>query len=175
MKFQFTYETISPNQLTVKLLMRARKELKDNPECYAFFVLTLGAGLRVAEVPLVRWKDFRNDSLEILSTNPEGSARTIPLDSEIVEEIKDLRPDGANPNEYIVTCVSSTHALRKKRHLPICREAHRKLSRWLRRQGLPPEPIALLRKLYGFKVLSGNGPDSFKRAVAYLGLGEERG
>lgn len=162
-----------PNQLTRVLLIRARNELKNNPEAYAFFILSLGAGLRAVEIPLMRWGDFTDGILNIPSVNLHShstEARSVPVSPEVIEELESLRPDGVNHDDYIVTCVNSTHPLREKRHLPTCREAFKNLTRWLRRQGLPPEPIELLRKLYGFRVLSSDDPDSFKRAAIYLGL-----
>jgi hypothetical protein len=43
----------------------------------------------------------------------------------------------------------------------------------LRQQGLPPQPIVFLRKLYGFRIFSDGQPDGFTRAAIYMGLGEE--
>ena len=176
-KIKITRRT-DPRKLAAEIADLARNDLVNKPECYSFFLLALGLGLRATEIPLIRWCDLSHDSMEVPFADPVRDpelpkTRTVPVEPDVLTDLESLRPEGVNPQDYLVTCVTSTHIVRTQRHLPLCREAFKELTRWLRELGLPPRPIEMLRKLYGFKILSGDEPDSFTRAANFLGLKEE--
>lgn len=139
------------------LKQKARDTLRESePGGYLLFLLCLGAGLRRNEATFLRWEDITDIGVRVTwrsshQTKTTSSGRTIPLNSKLLEEIREYRKS-ATATDYVIpdgeihNRPPTKHGAPKLRAERICR----RLMEWLRENGIVSRnPLHHLRRLCG--------------------------
>jgi len=158
------------------LIAAARTELKPNePETYKVFLLGLFAGMRRAEIDLAEWQmlDWQKGVLKLEETEwlhlkTHDSAGEISIDSEVMAELRQLKPASESP--FIIASVVTWGKGKKKRTRTRqprndsarayyrCEPIFDRLNEWLRSKGIKAnKPLHEMRKEIGALIATEHG------------------
>ncbi len=140
-----------------QLKQSARDTLRGpEPNGYLLFLLCLGAGLRRSEATFLRWEDITDVGVRVTwrssrQVKSNTSARTIPLDPKLLEEIRAFQ-ESAKPTDFVIPDGEIHNRSPVKYGAPQLRaeRACRRLMVWLRANGINMRnPLHHLRRLCG--------------------------
>ncbi len=139
------------------LKQSARETLcKSEPNGYVLFLLCLGAALRRSEATFLRWEDITDVGVRVTWRSSRRvksgtSARTIPLNPKLLEEIRSFKGD-AKATDYVIPDGVIHNRPRTKYGAPQLRAERvcERLMIWLRENGIGVRnPMHHLRRLCG--------------------------
>lgn len=158
------------------LVVAARDELKQQkPQAFAAFLLALCAGLRRAEIDGLEWHmvKLETGTIELQETDwlrlkTPDSAGTIPIDPEIVSELRALKAQSTS--DFVISSErlprNDTRYLRYR-----CESVFAELTTWLLAKGVPgPRPIHTLRKEFGSTIASEHGIFAAAKLLRHTGV-----
>lgn len=153
------------------LVQRASDELEEtHPREWCLFLLALGAGLRVQEISHLKWSEVTQGGISVSSSKghktKSGRGRFVPCGTGLLEQLERYR---GLPGNFVISDGRGRHPANDKVPRVRCSRAARRLSRWLRNNGIPGRnPIHALRKVFGSFVANEHGVFVTSR---YLGHG----
>ena len=139
------------------LKQSARDTLRESESGgYLLFLLCLGAGLRRNEATFLRWEDVTDIGVRVAwrsshHVKSQTSARTIPLNPKLLEEIRAFRRS-AKATDYVIPEGEIHNRPATKNGAPQLRSERvcRRLMVWLRANGISAHnPLHHLRRLCG--------------------------
>jgi integrase len=145
------------------LIAAARNELKaKEPEVYKAFLLGLFAGMRRGEIDLAEWRmvDWQNNVIRLEETEwlhlkTHDSAGGIPVDAEVLAELRQFMPAGQT--RFII---ASDRPPRNDSPRPYyrCEPVFDRLTEWLRSKGVKVnKPLHEMRKEIGALIATEHG------------------
>lgn len=160
------------------LIAAAKSELKQTaPDAYKAFILALFGGLRRGEIDGLQWGmvDFQQGLLrlhetEYLHLKTDDSSGEVPLDPEVMAELRELKPD--SKSKFVVSAIvtrtwgkgklTRTWIRQPRNDSPRryyrCAQVFERLTQWLRSKGISSDkPIHELRKELGAQIATTHG------------------
>jgi len=145
-----------------KLGEAAAKELKGTPE-YLVFLLSIGAGLRRAEIDGLRWDDINFDRDQITvavsefgDTKTESSEGTVDISPALTAVLRDAKRESDSP--FVIPSTAPDSIASKHWNRYRADKVHKRLIVWLRQHGVTGNwPIHTLRKEYGSLLTAQSG------------------
>jgi integrase len=159
-----------------KIIEAANESLKPhNPECYAIFLLAVGAGLRRKEIDLLEWTSFRWEE-NVIRIQPtkyfhpksEDSIGDIQIDDEIMAIFREYRATVRGP--FVIPSRLLPRTVLRGDYYR-CKTHFERLNTWLRLQGVTEQkPLHTLRKEFGTLVNLAHGIHAASKALRHADI-----